>query len=740
MAQSKTNVRVVQLVDAGSQSCEGYHVYTPFNDALRVVMREQYALMWEPQGKYWKTAEAPRTARQTLGFQSLQADIASGGLGATLGGLGFTLTMDRRASAGNVAVATPVPPQIAPLLAHTAIPGAGGHMAAEAAYGTTKIAARARNMGKTAATETLFQSQPTPSPEIGKILKTMRDTNASLSAPVRDPNAPDMKSLLDHLRMEMREAPNGPAMSRLVPVMVAAPDGSGKSAVLFKCSENDFIKLFHHQFEIVAKFRSAYHGRMIVAHEPGMGKTLTAIVTAAIHCPRDQRIVVACPEHLRVMWRDQFKRVGRFAFAYGIDDLAGRNWSATSDGVLVIGYSSCIKSTMAKLNREAGLEFGFLIVDEGHHCGNHEAQRTMRITEWGALVPHVMFLTGTPMPSRIAQLFPMLSVCRPLVYKNFFAFADRYCNARKTKFGWDFTGHSNLEELSSAVATIMHRMRKQDALDLPPKVRHLVSLALTAEERATLDKQTASLWDGVTDPQTQTAARKQADTRALGALSKLRGLTWAAKQRAVFQWIDDFLESGQKLVIFTHHKSTAEDILAHVRKRTDIGSSVVTGDVPDASRQTTFKSFQENENFKVLIGTMGSMGTGVTLTAASHLAFVEYDWVPSTMRQAEDRIHRIGQNEGCTIYYLTADGTIEASMIRTLSKKIELADQVIDGGRPVTNEDIAATDFNPVAELSKVVPMPSNHDGPRFLTMASVGSPLREPSFAGDLLKYWMSP
>lgn len=675
---SKTNVHV-EIVPglgvAGAPAHTTIRVFTPYNDALRAMMKSYRGMRWSDQ-KCW-VIDATH-----MNFPNFQNDVLSGRFGNAVGALGFTVSMedDRAGGAHEQHPTIPitdamrgVPSPVMTATQVSGIPGAAGHFAAENTY------VGGRQQGKTAAMAK--GASPATGPvNVSAAALFSKSTHMPIN-PVEQRSFNDLWAVMpDHARSAV--VGNGGALApvtRRFQPQHASEDRRTITSVTFRYAGqdgDDEAQMFLHQFEIAAEFEAVYQKRMIVAHEPGMGKTMTAIVVGCTYYAA-RRIVVVCPEHLRTMWRKQFRRAGRAAFVYGVDHAAGKAWAATNAGVLIIGYSSAIKTTMAKLNSDPDLQFAYLIVDEGHYCGNHEAQRTQRVTEWGLKCDGVMFLTGTPMPSRIAQLYPMLHVCRPKLYDNFFKFADRYCAAKKTKFGWDFSGASNLEELAAAMRTVMHRRRKVDALDLPTKSRHIVPLTLSPEERAKLDERVSEAWKSVESFETK---GNDAGLKALGVLSKVRGYTWDAKRDAVLRWLDDFIESGEKLVMFAHHKSTVEDILTHVRKHyTAFGSAAITGDTNQSMRDQIVENFQKDPGFRVLIGTMGAMSTGVTLTAASHSAFAEYDWVPSAMQQAEDRIHRIGQDNACTIYYLTAEDTIESSMVATLTRKVEIAAQVIDG-------------------------------------------------------------
>jgi SWI/SNF-related matrix-associated actin-dependent regulator 1 of chromatin subfamily A len=102
-----------------------------------------------------------------------------------------------------------------------------------------------------------------------------------------------------------------------------------------------------------------------------------------------------------------------------------------------------------------------------------------------------------------------------------------------------------------------------------------------------------------------------------------------------------------------------------------------TGETPVAERQNAIDRFQ-NDAVHVFLGSIQACGTGITLTAASHVIFVEFDWTPSRMTQAEDRCHRIGQRDIVFVQHLVVDGSIDAQLAKVLVRKQDIIDAILD--------------------------------------------------------------
>ena len=171
-------------------------------------------------------------------------------------------------------------------------------------------------------------------------------------------------------------------------------------------------------------------------------------------------------------------------------------------------------------------------------------------------------------------------------------------------------------------------------------------------------------------------AEKAARAEALVKIGKLKQLAVKGKLEQVLHWIEDFIASDEKLVVFTTHKSTIDSIMA---KFPDI-SIKLDGSTPLKQRPEVVETFQTNDKIRLFVGNIRAAGIGITLTAASNVAFVELGFSPSEHDQAEDRVHRIGQeSDSVTAYYLLAQNTIEQSIAELIDKKRKVLDQVLDG-------------------------------------------------------------
>ena len=172
------------------------------------------------------------------------------------------------------------------------------------------------------------------------------------------------------------------------------------------------------------------------------------------------------------------------------------------------------------------------------------------------------------------------------------------------------------------------------------------------------------------------AAAKALETVTVGFTesSKIRHDTALLKLPACLRYADEVLSAGlDSLVIFAHHRDVLEQIHDHYKN----DSLVIYGDTKMADRQPIVREFQAGKK-RIFIGGLRAAGTGITLTRASTLIFFETDWNPATMRQAEDRLARIGQKKMVSILHPVLDGSLDANMVKKMVAKQAVVDRILD--------------------------------------------------------------
>ena len=159
----------------------------------------------------------------------------------------------------------------------------------------------------------------------------------------------------------------------------------------------------------------------------------------------------------------------------------------------------------------------------------------------------------------------------------------------------------------------------------------------------------------------------------------------SAKLDRMEELVEEAIENGKQVVVFSNWTQMTDVIYDRLAQKYSV--SVITGQTKDADRQVNVESFQTGES-QVMIGTIGAMGTGLTLTAGTVEIFVDEPWNRALKEQAEDRCHRVGTHENVTIYTLMSKGTIDERINELIMQKGAMADALIDGNVKENREDV----------------------------------------------------
>lgn len=435
-------------------------------------------------------------------------------------------------------------------------------------------------------------------------------------------------------------------------------------------------QLFPFQKQGVA-FIEKQKGRALIADEMGLGKTIQAAAWLQLH-PEKRPAIILCPASLKLNWAKEIKDT--LSTKDKIQILQGtKPYPITTGSIIIINYDilNSWLETLQAVNPQV------LIMDEAHYIKNSSAQRTKATKKLAKGIPHVIALTGTPIVNRPIEGFNIFQILDKNLFPNFWKFAHRYCGARHNGFGWDFSGATNKEELNRILtSTIMIRRRKADVLkDLPEKLYSFVPMELDNEkEYRTAEAEFIEYLRWVKGKE---AAEKAKKAEHLVKIEALKQLAVKGKMKQAINWIRDFIQDGSKLIVFAIHKEVINQL---VKEFKDVAVKV-DGSTSIKERNKAVEMFQNNEDIKLFIGNIQAAGVGLTLTAASAVAFLELPWTPGELQQAEDRCHRIGQKNAVNIYYLLAENTVEYKLAKLLDRKKEVLSAVIDG-KPVEEKSL----------------------------------------------------
>lgn len=435
------------------------------------------------------------------------------------------------------------------------------------------------------------------------------------------------------------------------------------------------------------------HDRFLLGDEMGLGKTKQVIDIAVAkkaqkgykHC-----LIICGVNGLKWNWRNEVtthsNETGYILGTRG--NKIGSNQDKYNDVVnLVANDSYFIITNVESLRDELILDalvqaincglIGMIAFDECHKCKNPSTQQGKAILKLQAET--MIAMTGTPLMNVPQDLYIILKWLG-FEKHSFYSFKNHHC-IMGGYGGYEIIGYKNLDELQERLNEIMLRRLKKDILDLPEKTyideyvdltpkQAVIYKEVKSELKAHIDELAIS-----NNPLAQLIRLRQA-TGYTGILSSQ--VAESAKLDRMEELVEEAVQSGKKVVIFSNWTQMTDAIYERLAGK-NYGVSVITGETADDKRQNIVDLFQTSDFCKVLIGTAGAMGTGLTLTAGTVEIFVDEPWNMALKEQCVDRCHRIGQNSNLTIYTLMCKDTIDERIHQIVEKKGKMADALVDG-------------------------------------------------------------
>jgi len=320
-------------------------------------------------------------------------------------------------------------------------------------------------------------------------------------------------------------------------------------------------------------------------------------------------------------------------------------------------------------------KINMIAADEVHKMKNPSSQQGKGFLKLKAET--MIAMTGTPLMNTPLDLYIIL---KWLGYEKhaFYAFKKHY--AVMGGFGgYQVVGYRNLNELQEQLDSIMLRRLKDEVLDLPAKLYVDEFVEMTPKQRQIYNEVTAEIKMNIdnikmaNNPLAELIRMRQA-TGYTGILSST--IQESAKLDRMEELVEDARQNDKQVVIFSNWTQMTDAIYKRLHQKYTL--SVITGQTPDDVRQHNVQMFQEGRS-KVMIGTIGAMGTGLTLTAGTVEIFMDEPWNKANKEQAEDRCHRVGTKENVTIYTLLCKDTIDERIHDLVEQKGAMAKALVDG-------------------------------------------------------------
>lgn len=427
----------------------------------------------------------------------------------------------------------------------------------------------------------------------------------------------------------------------------------------------------------------------LLADSMGLGKSAQAV--RASDLVGAFNILVVCPASVRVNWSREFDRFSPMdrpctVIATGKDKPAA--------GVNVISFDLLASNEKMRTVLK-NMQWDALVIDEAHYLKERAAKRTRALYGHNKF-PGIMHsakrtwrLSGTPAPNNASELYTHMRSAG-VVKQSYWDFVFEFCNGFDSSFGFKITGTKNADKLKALLGQFMMRRKKEDVLKELPEI---VFQNVTVERgEVELDPWFYENWRPIGVP-AFLAQMKDIDTNLKNALmtlkhsshyvaedaitllesfskstSTLRRYIGMAKVARACDVLEEDLASGaiDKIVVFCVHQQVIEQVRLRLLKFHPV---TLFGGTPAEKRQRHIDRFQRDPSCKVFVGQIQAAGTGITLTAAHEVAFIESSWVPADNAQAAMRCHRIGQTKPVRVRFFNCAGSVDEEVTRVLYVK-----------------------------------------------------------------------
>ncbi len=431
--------------------------------------------------------------------------------------------------------------------------------------------------------------------------------------------------------------------------------------------------------------------RFLIGDEPGLGKTLQSIGVADTACAYP--CLVICPASLKINWQREFEKFTDKK-ALVLDNATASTWPYLlrmgAYQVAVVNYESLRKYFVWDIkgrNRKAGSFrlkdvvfrpeisiFRSVIIDESHRVKDPSAQQSIFTKGITHGKPYVMLLSGTPVVNRPKDLVSQLSIIDRLKeWGGRSAFLAEYGDE-----------DSDLEKLSTELFDrCMIRREKRTVLpDLPDKTRVDLHIEISNRDEYNLAARDLAQYLREYTLCTDTDIRRKMRMEALVKFMTLRSLSAKGKVAQAADFVRTFLESGKQLILFCSYHEVVDEL-----KRIFPRAVTITGRDSPVQKQSAVDTFQSG-NAPLAICSIKAAGVGLTLTASSNVAFIEFPWTYADCCQCEDRAHRIGQKDNVTCYYLIGQDTIDAKLYDIIHRKKSIANRIMAADDDIPTDEL----------------------------------------------------
>ena len=440
------------------------------------------------------------------------------------------------------------------------------------------------------------------------------------------------------------------------------------------------LKVQPYPYQLQGIARGLQLKRFINGDDMGLGKTLESIAT--INKANAFPCLVICPNVVKINWqREWHKFTDKKAMVLtdSVRDSWPFFWQTGMNQVFIVNYESLRKYFVRRITKAEKWTlkdvefhntiklFKSVIIDESHKVKSTATQQTKFCKGIASGKEYIILLTGTPVVNKPKDLVAQLGIMdRMIDMGGWKGFILRYCSGPNQA--------SNLKELNYKLwqHCFFRREKSKVLTQLPDKVRQIVSCEITNRkeymdaERDLIDY--LKRYKEADDEKIQKSLKGEVMVR----IGILKDITARGKLKEVIDFVEDFRENGKKIILFCNLHEIVDRLMIAFPS-----AVCVTGRQNMQEKQASVDAFQKNPKTDVIICSIKAASAGITLTAASDVAFIELPWTYADCDQAESRAHRIGQKDSVNCYYLLGRRTIDQKLYRIIEEKKHISNAVL---------------------------------------------------------------
>lgn len=498
---------------------------------------------------------------------------------------------------------------------------------------------------------------------------------------------------------------------------------------------NEYFQPFEHhsvlrpfEHQIIGANYIIKNKKALLFWETGTGKSFAALLAFdyLYHRGEVKNMLIICPNSLVLNWFENHLRKAYPQFNYGYENKSQEQITVIpiamlniNDRLNVLNYAQNLESVVVITNYDTfsriddvkmKLRFDYVIYDESHFLKNN-SNRTKRIKEM-IDANYVVMLTGTPADGKYIDYYNQFKLCNhalPFYVQNRTLFKEKYVvpnTWRRRKS--NRSGYKNTYKLLRYVNNNSFELRKEQCIDLPEKIYSRQSIMLFEEHMREYEKFVSTLTLNIEEIQTQIdsllqklenvadESDKEALIEQLKALTARKGKDYVASilpkilyarmlvsgvfysgKNAKIEWLKENLQENEKYVIYCDFTHTINRIYSELREHNpDLMIERLYGDTDSERRHQIIQKFNRSDELNIIIANPKVGGIGIDLTSASVCIFYENDLSYIVRKQAEDRLHRIGQKNNVEYIDLIAVGTIDEYVYEKIQNKQEILEDI----------------------------------------------------------------